>query len=51
MSKKLSSFFEIEKNAQTLSDKGYRIFGDTGALRWFSISFNPWVKDGKIIVG
>ena len=49
--KLFSSFEEIEKTAATLNDAGYRIFGDTGALRWFSISDNPWVdSDGNIIV-
>lgn len=48
--KKFASFSEIEKTAKALNEKGYRIFGDTGALRWFSNSSNPWVKDGKIIV-
>lgn len=48
--KKFSSFSKIEETATELSQKGYRIFGDTGALRWFSNSSNPWVKDGKIIV-
>ena len=48
--KKFASFSEIEKTAEAMNEKGYRIFGDTGALRWFSNSSNPWVKDGKIIV-
>lgn len=48
--KKFASFSEIEKTAETLNQSGYRIFGDTGALRWFSNSSSPWVKDGQIIV-
>lgn len=48
--KLFSSFDKIEETAATLQSKGYCIFGDTGALRWFSISSNPWVKDGEIIV-
>lgn len=48
--KHFSSFNEITKTAEALSAKGYSIFGDTGSLRWFSLSSNPWVKDGKIIV-
>lgn len=48
--KKFSSFGEIVKTAEELQNAGYKIFGDTGALRWFSISSNPWVKDGQIIV-
>lgn len=50
IAKHFSSFDEIEKTAATLKEHGYSIFGDTGSLRWFSISSNPWVKDGKIIV-
>ena len=48
--KLFSSFDAIEDTAAKLQAKGYSIFGDTGSLRWFSISSNPWVKDGKIIV-
>ncbi len=48
--KLFSSFSAIEDTAAKLKDKGYTIFGDTGALRWFSNSSNPWVKDGEIIV-
>ena len=48
--KLFSSFNAIEDTAAKLQEHGYSIFGDTGALRWFSISSNPWVKDGQIIV-
>lgn len=48
--KHFSSFKEIEKTAETLNNAGYKIFGDTGALRWFSLSSEPWVKDGEVIV-
>ncbi|MBD5552478.1 MAG: extracellular solute-binding protein [Lachnospiraceae bacterium] len=48
--KKFSSFDTIVETAAELHDKGYTIFGDTGALRWFSNSTSPWVKDGEIIV-
>lgn len=48
---KFSSFNEIVKTAAELYAAGYSIFGDTGALRWFSISSNPWVNEnGEIIV-
>lgn len=50
VAKLFASFDTIEETAATLKSKGYTIFGDTGALRWFSISSNPWVKDGQIIV-
>lgn len=48
--KKFSSFDSIAKTAEELDKEGYSIFGDTGALRWFSNSSSPWVKDGQIIV-
>ncbi|MDO5298283.1 MAG: ABC transporter substrate-binding protein [Clostridia bacterium] len=47
---KFSSFSAIVETAAQLHEAGYSIFGDTGALRWFSISSSPWVKDGEIIV-
>ncbi len=50
IAKHFSSFDEIRATAKTLKEHGYSIFGDTGSLRWFSISSNPWVKDGQIIV-
>lgn len=48
--KKFSSFDSIAKTAEELDKEGYSIFGDTGALRWFSNSSSPWVKDRQIIV-
>lgn len=48
--KLFSSFGTIEETAKKLQDSGYTIFGDTGALRWFSNSSSPWVKNGEIIV-
>ncbi len=47
---KFASFNAIVETAKALKEKGYTIFGDTGALRWFSNSSSPWVKDGQIIV-
>ena len=47
---KFSSFDAIVETAELLHEKGYSIFGDTGALRWFSISTSPWVRNGEIIV-
>lgn len=48
--KLFSSFDTIVETAKKLQAAGYTIFGDTGALRWFSNSSSPWVKDGEIIV-
>lgn len=47
ISEKFKDFAAVEKTAQELRDKGYRIFSDTGSLRWFAIN-DPWVKDGKV---
>ncbi|MBD5384359.1 MAG: extracellular solute-binding protein [Ruminococcaceae bacterium] len=48
--KLFASFGAIEETAKKLQESGYTIFGDTGALRWFSNSSSPWVKDNEIIV-
>ena len=48
--KLFSSFDAIRDTADKLQAKGYSIFGDTGSLRWFASSSNPWVKDGQLIV-
>ena len=48
--KLFASFDEIENTAAKLQAEGYTIFGDTGALRWFSNSSSPWVKNNEIIV-
>lgn len=47
---KFSSFDKIVETAETLDAAGYSIFGDTGALRWFSISANPWVNENNEII-
>lgn len=42
----------ITETAKELKDKGYRIFSDTGNLRWFVYGKDPqpWVKDGKLMM-
>lgn len=42
----------ITETAKELKDKGYRIFSDTGNLRWFVYGNDPepWVKDNKLMV-
>lgn len=42
----------ITETAKELKDKGYRIFSDTGNLRWFVYGNDPqpWVKDGKLMM-
>lgn len=46
---KFKDFAAIEETAGQLRDKGYRIFSDTGALRWFAVN-TPWVEDGKAVI-
>ncbi len=48
--KLFSSYDAILDTAAKLKEKGYCIFGDTGALRWFANANTPWVKDGKLQV-
>ncbi|MCM1055770.1 MAG: extracellular solute-binding protein [Bacteroides sp.] len=48
--KLFSSFDAIVDTAQKLQSEGYTVFGDTGALRWFSNSSSPWVRNNEIIV-
>jgi multiple sugar transport system substrate-binding protein len=42
----------ITQTGKELLDKGYRIFSDTGNLRWFVYGKNPqpWVKDKKLMM-
>lgn len=47
ISKKFESFDTIKETAKEVRNKGYRIFSDTGNLRWFANN-EPWVKDGKL---
>lgn len=47
---KFASFKTITETAKELNDAGYKVFGDTGALRWFSISANPWVNEKNEII-
>ncbi|MGL5978372.1 MAG: ABC transporter substrate-binding protein [Erysipelotrichaceae bacterium] len=50
VSSKFKDYATIEKTAEELAAKNKRIFGDTGALRWFANATAPWVKDGKLIM-
>ncbi|MGL5540731.1 MAG: extracellular solute-binding protein [Erysipelotrichaceae bacterium] len=50
VSEKFKDYATIEKTAEELAAAGYRIFGDTGALRWFANAEEPWVKDGKLMM-
>ena len=45
---KYKDYATMVKTAQEIKAKGYTIFGDTGALRWFANVSAPWVTDGKL---
>lgn len=50
VSEKFKDFATIEATAKELKDKGYRIFGDTGNLRWFANGGGAWVQDNKLVL-
>ncbi|MBE6072086.1 MAG: carbohydrate ABC transporter substrate-binding protein [Clostridium butyricum] len=52
ISEKFKDVTTITETAKELKDKGYRIFSDTGNLRWFVYGKDPqpWVKDGKLMM-
>ncbi|MBQ8833681.1 MAG: extracellular solute-binding protein [Oscillospiraceae bacterium] len=47
---KFATFNAIAETAAELDAAGYKIFGDTGALRWFSTNSNPWVNENNEII-
>lgn len=49
VSEKFKDYDTIFATAKELKAKGYRIFGDTGAMRWFA-GDEAWVVDGKLNV-
>lgn len=49
--KKFADFDTILKTAQEVKDAGYRIFSDSGNLRWYANASGAWVKDGVLNVG
>lgn len=50
MSEKFKDFDTILQTAQEVKDAGYRIFSDSGNLRWYANAGSPWVKDGVLQV-
>lgn len=50
MSAKFKDFDTILQTAQEVKDAGYRIFSDSGNLRWYANAGSPWVKDGVLQV-
>lgn len=49
--KKFENFDSILTAANEIKDAGYRIFSDTGNLRWFAGTDDTWVVDGTLNVG
>lgn len=47
---KYKDFDTILKTAEEIKAAGYRIFSDSGNLRWYANAGEPWVKDGKLVV-
>lgn len=50
ISKKFATFDSIISSARDVKEKGYRLFGDSGNLRWFANKDGAWVVDGKLNV-
>lgn len=50
ISKKFASFDSIISAAEEAKAAGYRLFGDSGNLRWFANKDGAWVVDGKLNV-
>lgn len=50
VAEKFASYSDMLQTSEELKAAGKRIFGDTGALRWFANATDPWVKDGKLIM-
>ena len=50
MAAKYKDFDTILNTAQEVKDAGYRIFADSGNLRWYANAADTWVKDGVLQV-
>ena len=48
ISEKFKDFDTILATAQEVKDAGYRLFSDSGNLRWYVNTEEPWVKDGVL---
>ncbi|MGM9973682.1 MAG: ABC transporter substrate-binding protein [Clostridiaceae bacterium] len=48
IAEKFKDFDTILKTAGEVKAKGYRIFADSGNLRWYANASAPWVEDGKL---
>ena len=50
ISEKFKDFDTIIQTAKEIRDKGYRIFSDSGNLRWYTSGGGAWVQDGKLVL-
>lgn len=50
MSKKFKDFDTILKTAEEVKAAGYRLFSDSGNLRWYANAGSAWVVDGVLQV-
>lgn len=50
MSQKFKDFDTILQTAEEVKAAGYRIFSDSGNLRWYANAGSPWVQDGVLQV-
>ncbi len=50
ISEKFKDYNTITVTAKEIKDAGYRIFGDTGNLRWFANGGGAWVQDNKLVL-
>ncbi|WMC93620.1 ABC transporter substrate-binding protein [Kineothrix sp. MB12-C1] len=48
ISEKFKDFGTILETAREVKDAGYRLFSDSGNLRWYVNTQEPWVKDGVL---
>lgn len=50
ISEKFKDFGTIMETAKELKQSGYRIFGDSGNLRWYANGGGAWVQDDKLVL-
>ena len=52
IAEKFKDVTTIVETGKELKEKGYRVFADTGSLRWFVYGNDaePWVKDNKLMM-
>lgn len=50
ISEKFKDYTTIMKTAEEVQAAGYKIFSDTGNLRWYANGGGAWVQDGKLVL-